>query len=79
MNATGKTIIRGGRLLDAPAHAAPRADILVDGDNIAEIGRPGLAAPGDATVVDALRERSSDPSEIVREHVQWALSQHADC
>ena len=53
MTAIGKTIIRGGRLLDAPAHAAPRADILVDGDNIAEIGRPGLAAPDDATVVDA--------------------------
>ncbi len=53
MNVTGKTVIRGGRLLDAPAHAAPRADILIDGDNIAEIGRPGLAAPGDATVIDA--------------------------
>ena len=53
MTANAKTIIRGGRLLDAPAHAAPRADILVDGDTIAEIGRPGLAAPDDATVVDA--------------------------
>ena len=36
-------------------------------------------APTDAAVVDALRERSSDPSEVVREHVQWALSRHADC
>ncbi len=53
MNANRKTVIRGGRLLDAPAHAAPRADILVDGDSIAEIGRPGLAAPDDAAVVDA--------------------------
>ncbi len=53
MNATGKTIIRAGRILDAPAHAAPPADILIDGDAIAEVGRPGLAAPDDATVVDA--------------------------
>ena len=53
MNVIGKTIIRGGRLLDAPSHAAPRADILIDGDTIAEIGRPGLAAPDDATIVDA--------------------------
>ena len=51
MTAIGKTVIRGGRLLDAPAHTAPRADILIDGDSISEIGRPGLAAPDDATVV----------------------------
>jgi guanine deaminase len=47
------TVIRGGRLLDIRRHAAPPADILVAGDTIAEIGRPGLAAPADAVLVDA--------------------------
>ena len=47
------TVIRGGRLLDIRGHAAPRADILLQGDTIAEIGRPGMAAPPDAKVVDA--------------------------
>ena len=47
------TIIRGGRVLDIRAHAAPRADILVTGDSIAEIGRPGMAAPSHAAVIDA--------------------------
>jgi epoxyqueuosine reductase len=28
-------------------------------------------------VTDALRQRSDDPSELVREHVEWALSRHA--
>ena len=36
-------------------------------------------APTKAVVVDALRERLDDPSELVREHVQWALSRHEDC
>ena len=35
-------------------------------------------APTKAVVVDALRERLDDPSELVREHVQWALSRHED-
>ena len=39
------TVIRGGRVLDIRGHAAPKADILVQGDTIAEIGRPGMAAP----------------------------------
>jgi 5-methylthioadenosine/S-adenosylhomocysteine deaminase len=47
------TIIRGGRLLDVAGHAAPFTDILLDGDTIREIGRPGLAAPEAAEVVDA--------------------------
>lgn len=47
------TAIRGGRVLDIRGHAAPRADILVQGDTIAEIGRPGMAAPPDAKVIDA--------------------------
>jgi guanine deaminase len=57
MNATsgtGKTtVIRGGRLLDAGAHRADPADVLIVGDTIREIGAPGLAAPPGATVVDA--------------------------
>jgi len=36
-------------------------------------------APTKAVVVDALRARLHYPSELVREHVRWALSQHADC
>lgn len=47
------TIIRGGKLLDSAKRAASPADILIKGDTIAEIGRPGLAAPADATVIDA--------------------------
>ena len=47
------TIIRGGRVLDARGHRADPADILITGDTITEIGAPGLAAPADASVVDA--------------------------
>ena len=47
------TIIRGGLLLDIRAHRAEAADILVTGDTITEVGGPGLAAPGDARVIDA--------------------------
>jgi guanine deaminase len=48
-----RIVIRGGRLLDAKAHTADRADILIDGDTIHEVGRPGMSAPDDATVIDA--------------------------
>jgi epoxyqueuosine reductase len=34
-------------------------------------------APHSDTVVAALRARASHPSELVREHVQWALERHA--
>jgi epoxyqueuosine reductase len=34
-------------------------------------------APTDASIVAALRARGDDPSEIVREHVRWALGRHA--
>lgn len=47
------TIIRGGKLLDIAKRSALPVDILIKGDTVAEIGRPGLAAPADATVVDA--------------------------
>ena len=53
MNIKSKTIIRGGRLLDAKAHTAAYADILIDNDTITEIGRPGLEAPADAKVFNA--------------------------
>lgn len=47
------TVVRAGRLLDIAAHAAPAADILIEGDTIKEIGGPGLEAPADAAVIDA--------------------------
>ena len=47
------TLIRGGRLLDARAHRADLADLLVVGDTIREIGAPGLKGPAGATVIDA--------------------------
>lgn len=47
------TVIRGGRVVDIKGHAAPKADILVKGDTIVEIGRPGLPAPPDAKAIDA--------------------------
>ncbi|BBO99908.1 epoxyqueuosine reductase [Sulfuriferula nivalis] len=33
-------------------------------------------APASAEIMTALKSRAEHPSEIVREHVQWALSQH---
>jgi len=34
-------------------------------------------APGSAAVTAALEQRRHDPSELVREHVHWALARHA--
>src|SRR3984957_2168400 len=56
-------IVRGGKLLDIAKRKAAPADILIKGDTIAEIGRPGLAAPSGATVVDA-RNRLMHPGLI---------------
>src|SRR5262249_45089644 len=53
MPTVSHTILRGGRLLDIARRAAPSADILIEGDTIAEIGPPGLAAPAAAATVDA--------------------------
>ena len=39
------TIIRDGKLLDAAKRQAIAADILIKGDTIAAIGKPGMAAP----------------------------------
>ena len=47
------TLIRGGRLLDARAHRADPADLLIVGDTIREIGAPGLKGPAGAAVIDA--------------------------
>jgi len=35
-------------------------------------------APPDARIVETLSERLEDDSEIIREHVRWALQQHCD-
>ena len=51
--AHGRKIIRNGRLLDAPNRRAEPADILIEGDEIREIGAPGMAAPDDAETIDA--------------------------
>ena len=34
-------------------------------------------APGSKSVVNALSQRRNHPSELVREHVEWALEQHS--
>jgi 5-methylthioadenosine/S-adenosylhomocysteine deaminase len=67
------TIIRGGRVLDAAAHRAEPADVLVDGATIKEIGQPGMAAPEGATTVDA-RDRMLIPGLInAHTHAHGAL------
>jgi 5-methylthioadenosine/S-adenosylhomocysteine deaminase len=50
----GFTVVRGGRLLDLERQEAPHRDILIENGVIKEIGPPGLAAPEDAEVIDAL-------------------------
>lgn len=46
-----RQILRGGLVLFPDASVAP-ADILIDGETIAAVGPPGLAAPDDARPVD---------------------------
>lgn len=41
------------------------------------LGNAAGQAKGDPQIVAALRARANDASEMVREHVQWALAQHA--
>jgi 5-methylthioadenosine/S-adenosylhomocysteine deaminase len=57
------TVIRGGKLLDIARRKATPADILIKGDTIAEIGRPGLKAPEGTAVIDA-RHRLLHPGLI---------------
>jgi len=33
-------------------------------------------APSDTTVLTALNKRANDPSELIREHVAWAINEH---
>lgn len=47
------TVIRGGKLLDSAKRRAIPADILIKGDTIGEIGRPGMKAPAGAVTIDA--------------------------
>jgi len=55
MTQTRAIIIRNGRLATRGLRADP-ADILVQGDTIAEVGPPGLAAPADAIAIDATNQ-----------------------
>ena len=57
------TVVRGGKLLDIAKRKAVPVDILIKGDTIATIGRPGMPAPAGATVVDA-RHRLMHPGLI---------------
>ena len=77
------TIVRGGKLLDVAKRNAVAADILIKGDTIAEIGRPGLAAPAGATVIDAkhrlmhpglINAHTHSPGNLAKGlHDRWSL------
>jgi epoxyqueuosine reductase len=41
------------------------------------LGNAATQLRGDALIVAALRARAQHPSLLVREHVAWALAQHA--
>jgi epoxyqueuosine reductase len=41
------------------------------------LGNAAVQAKGDAAIVAALAARAGHPSALVREHVEWALQQHA--
>jgi epoxyqueuosine reductase len=41
------------------------------------LGNAASQKPGDQGIVAALRSREHHHSELVREHVAWALAQHA--
>jgi guanine deaminase len=77
------TVVRGGRLLDIDRRQAVPADILVKGDTIAEIGRPGLAAPEGAATIDAhnrlmhpglINAHTHGPGNLAKGlHDRWSL------
>jgi epoxyqueuosine reductase len=46
--------------------------------NIAVALGNALRGAPDPAIVEALRQRASDPSELVREHVAWALAQQTE-
>ncbi|MFC0349088.1 tRNA epoxyqueuosine(34) reductase QueG [Undibacterium danionis] len=41
------------------------------------LGNAATSMKGDAAIVQALQARLDHPSDLVREHVEWALAQHA--
>ena len=47
------TIVRGGLVLRGAECRAEFLDVLIQGDTVAALGPPGMAAPADAAVVDA--------------------------
>jgi 5-methylthioadenosine/S-adenosylhomocysteine deaminase len=57
------TVLRGGKLLDVDRRQAVPLDILIKGDTIASLGRPGMAVPEGTTVIDA-RHRLMHPGLI---------------
>jgi 5-methylthioadenosine/S-adenosylhomocysteine deaminase len=68
------TVVRGGRLLDLAGHRAEPADLLIEAGAIREVGRPGLPAPAEATVIDA-RDRLLIPGLVnAHTHAHGALS-----
>jgi len=77
------TVVRGGKLLDIAQRRAVPADILIKGDTIAEIGRPGLAAPAGAAVIDAghrlmhpglINAHTHSPGNLAKGfHDRWSL------
>jgi epoxyqueuosine reductase len=42
------------------------------------LGNAATELPGDPAIVAALRARADHPSELVREHVRWALARHGE-
>ena len=77
------TVIRGGKLLDIAKRKAVPVDILIKGDTIAEIGRPGLAAPDGAAEIDAkhrlmhpglINAHTHGPGNLAKGlHDRWSL------
>jgi guanine deaminase len=57
------TVVRGGKLLDIDRRQAVPLDILIKGDTIASLGRPGMAVPQGAAVIDA-RNRLMHPGLV---------------
>jgi 5-methylthioadenosine/S-adenosylhomocysteine deaminase len=60
-------IIRNGLVVDARRRQALASDILIDGDEIASVGAPGMQAPADASLIDA-SDRALMPG-LVNGHV----------
>jgi 5-methylthioadenosine/S-adenosylhomocysteine deaminase len=72
------TVIRGGRVVDIRGHAAPKADILIAGDTIVEIGKPGMPAPSTAKVIDA-KGSMATPTATATWPRAWATARRSSC